>query len=845
VPVIDRARIAEALPGLELGRECGSGVFGLVLAAHQSDPGRDIAVKVLEYVGNTEQVGEPAPDTFTRLDHPHVAETYSVTTAGPLRLVVTEFLPGGSLAGRRDLSGPAACALALAIARGLAAAHAAGVLHGDVTPANILFTAGGRPKLTDLGVATLAGYGRDSADQVVGNPQYLAPEQIGGGELSPATDVYGLAATLYELLAGERLFGAALTVPDRLRHHCEVVPPPPAGAPAAVAAVIARALAKAPTDRYQSAAAFADQLAEAASADFGPLWLTPFGTPVELPSASTPPATAEAAAVAEDATLPVTEDAALPVAEDATLPVTEDDGNLPATEADLTLPVTDDRTLAVTDDLTFPVTEEDRTLPATEADLTLGLPAGPRGPADPSAGTMTRALTEPGPTTAPPGPPRATAPSTHADGDPPAAKPAARRRRRAALPLLAGAAAAVLAAAVVLPIRLTRDDATAALAPAGPTSPPGPASASGSPPAPPPLPRLSIAAVAGNGTAGYSGDGGPATAAQLASDSYGLARDTAGDLFIADGDNNVVRRVSPDGTITTVAGDGKAGFSGDGGPATAAQLNEPLGLAVDRAGNLYIADWGNLRIRRVGPDGLITTIAGNGQLDHPPSYRADPADIVSPTAADVGDGGPATSAELTPSGLTLDRAGGLLVADSMHQRIRRISPTGIITTIAGVDGEGSFGDGGPATDALLDYPHDVTVDRQGRVYIAEQSGQRVRRIDPDGTIETMAGTGTAGFSGDGGPATAATLRDPRGVAVDDAGDVFIDDVVNNRIREVTAAGTIVTVAGTQPPGGAPTSGPLPSGLYPDGPMIVDPTGHVLYVTDRKHNRILRLDLGGS
>jgi hypothetical protein len=456
---------------------------------------------------------------------------------------------------------------------------------------------------------------------------------------------------------------------------------------------------------------------------------------------------------------------------------------------------------------------------------------------DPPPGDAALALADPGPAAAAPD-------TADPDGDPPSAKQAARRRlrRQVALPLLAGAAAAVLAAAVVLPIRLTRDGA-AALAPAGPTSPP--ASAAGSPPVPPPLPRGPIGTVAGNGTVGYSGDGGPATAAKLSQNPTGLARDAAGDLYIADGDNNVVRRVSPDGTITTVAGDGKAGFSGDGGPATAAQLDQPLGLAVDSAGNLYISDWDNYRIRRVSPAGLITTIAGNGQLAHLPSIQDSFADVGSPTAPGVGDGGPATGADLSPSGITVDSAGDLLVADTFHQRIRRISPTGIITTIAGVDGEGSFGDGGPATDALFDYPTDVTVDRQGRVYIADEAGQRVRRIDQDGTIETIAGTGTAGFSGDGGPATAAMLRGPRGVAVDDAGDVLIDDVFNNRIREVTAAGTIVTIAGTQPPGAAPTSGPIPSALYPDGPMVVDPSRHVLYVTDREHAQILRIDLGGS
>ena len=287
-----------------------------------------------------------------------------------------------------------------------------------------------------------------------------------------------------------------------------------------------------------------------------------------------------------------------------------------------------------------------------------------------------------------------------------------------------------------------------------------------------------IATVAGDGVYGFAGDGGPATSARLFHP-RAIAFDASGNTYIADAMNGRVRRIDRTGAITTIAGNGVEGFGGDGGSALQASLNQPHGLAVDAEGNLYIADSGNHRLRRVDAHGVITTVAGNG------------------TPGMGGDGGPASAALLKqPKTLTIDEHGRLLMADSGNNRVRRIDlATGIITTVAGVTASGFSGDGGQATRARLDSPGGVAVTRDGTVYIADTDNERVRKITPDGVITTIAGTGTAGYGGDGGPATQATLNMPRAVAVDVAGDVYIGEEDGQRIRRIDGYGTITTIAG--------------------------------------------------
>jgi sugar lactone lactonase YvrE len=238
-----------------------------------------------------------------------------------------------------------------------------------------------------------------------------------------------------------------------------------------------------------------------------------------------------------------------------------------------------------------------------------------------------------------------------------------------------------------------------------------------------------------------------------------------------------------DAVISLVAGRGVEGYLGDGGPATLAQLAGPTGVAVDAAGGILIVDASN-RVRRIAY-GTITTVAGSGVAGH-----------VSPGVALPEDGGPALDAQLNdPIGVALDHEGNILIADALYHRIRRVTPDGTITTIAGNGIPSFLGDGGPATAANLQYPTGVTPDHDGNLFIADAGNHRIRRIDPDGTITTVAGTGAAGFAGDGGPATEASLHKPTGVAVSRKGELFIADEYNHRIRRVGTHGRISTVAG--------------------------------------------------
>ena len=390
-----------------------------------------------------------------------------------------------------------------------------------------------------------------------------------------------------------------------------------------------------------------------------------------------------------------------------------------------------------------------------------------------------------------------------------------------------------------------------------------------------------ITTVAGNGTSGFSGDGGPATSASL-SFPLGVAVDSSGNLFIADLANHRIRKVDPAATITTVAGNGTFGFSGDGGAATHASLKAPVGVAVDAAGNVSIVDYANQRIRRVDPaTGLITTVAGNGSLgfsgDGGPATSAslanpagvavdandnlfiadsanhrirkvDPAGTITTVAGKgswgfSGDGGPATSARLsTPSGVGVDAAGNLFIADFGNQRIRKVDPSGIITTVAGNGTRGFSGDGGPATSASLALPHGVAVDAAGNLFIADQGNQRIRKVDPAGIITTVAGNGTRGFSGDGGPATSASLAIPRRVAVDAAGNLFIADQVNQRIRKVDAAGIITTVAGNGTRGFSGDGGSATSASLANPMGVAVDASDNLYIADSGNSRIRRVGL---
>jgi sugar lactone lactonase YvrE len=344
-------------------------------------------------------------------------------------------------------------------------------------------------------------------------------------------------------------------------------------------------------------------------------------------------------------------------------------------------------------------------------------------------------------------------------------------------------------------------------------------------------PKPELTTVAGGGGLDL-GDGGPATKAGFCGTSD-VTLDAEGNMYIADGGiycsgpgGYTVRKVSPDGTITTVAGTGEPGFSGDGGPATKAQLDVPFAVAADRVGNLYITDENNYRIRKVDKEGIITTFAGTGEGGY------------------SGDGGPATSAKLIdPGGLSFDAKGNLYVAD--YKSVRKIDPSGTITTVAGTGQLGFSGDGGPATEAKL-TAYDVALDHKGNIYICDLENQRIRKVGRDGVIHTVAGSGKKGYSGDGGPATKAALKDPWGIAVDREGNVYIADHHNRVVRKVDPKGKITTIAGTGEAGFNREEGPATKVMLHDPiGLFVDDDSGVLYIADTLNGRIRALRLEGS
>jgi uncharacterized protein (TIGR03437 family) len=457
-----------------------------------------------------------------------------------------------------------------------------------------------------------------------------------------------------------------------------------------------------------------------------------------------------------------------------------------------------------------------------------------------------------------------------------------------------------------------------------------------------------IQTVAGSGTPGYTGDGGPATSAQL-NGPFAVAVDAQGNLFIADTGNLVVRKVAGDGTISTYAGSGTLGFAGDGGAATNAWLNGPEGVALDAAGNLFIADTFNGRIRRVAADGTITTFAGVGTTgiyggDNGPPASAGlslPTDVAvdrsgnlyisdfgnsririvsngvittvagrnngapivegeeavnarlnGPTGVGVdrtgsfyfveagigsgtglargdfkvwkvsstglmttlagnglpnfgGDGASATTAQLdTPTGVAVDASGNVLIADSQNQRVRKVS-RGTITTIAGTGAPGFNGDVVLPANAQLNTPRGVAADRSGNYFLADTGNRRVREGQPGGNLFTKAGNGNASYFGDGMQATLASVNQPEGVAADAAGNVYIADTFDNVVRKVSANGVITTIAGFGTPGFGGDGGPATSAKlnHPRG-VAVDALGNV-YVADTANNRVRKIDPVGT
>ena len=332
-----------------------------------------------------------------------------------------------------------------------------------------------------------------------------------------------------------------------------------------------------------------------------------------------------------------------------------------------------------------------------------------------------------------------------------------------------------------------------------------------------------ITTVAGNGNAGYSGDGGLAASAMLNAPS-GLALDASGNLFIADANNNCIREVTTKGIITTIAGGGLAGYSGDGDPAGAAWLSFPTGLAMDTQGNLFIADFGNQRIRKIDTNGIITTVAGYG------------------VAGYFGDGGLATSSVLNgPLNVAVDAADNLFIVDYNNARIRMVATNGIVTTVAGNGSSGTAVDGVPATDTPLASPSAVAIDLAGELFISDSGNNRIRKVSANGIIITVAGNGNSGFSGDGGQATNAMLSYPSGITVDASGNLLIADENNNRVRQVTTNGLISTIVGNSDGDGALA---VKATLSVPASVAVDGAGE-LFIADQGNQRIRKVGTDGA
>lgn len=328
-----------------------------------------------------------------------------------------------------------------------------------------------------------------------------------------------------------------------------------------------------------------------------------------------------------------------------------------------------------------------------------------------------------------------------------------------------------------------------------------------------------IFTFAGTGTAAFGGDGGPATSA-------GLRQPTAvawlgdGSALVADYANHRIRRISPSGQITTVAGTGTFGYSGDGGAATSARLSWPLDVEPTADGGFLIADLGNKRIRKVSAAGIITTVAGTGQ------------------DGTTGDGGEATKARfMSPTGVAATAGGGFLIADAGAHSVRWVSPGGTITRVAGTGTPGGGGDGGYGFTAQLNTPVGVAALPGGGFLVAEYEGQRIRRVAANGVITRVAGTGSAGFSGDGGAATAARLNKPVDVSPTADGGFLIGDSLNGRVRKVSAEGTIATVAGSAVHGSAGDGGPAAQAQLRAPTAAVESSNGAILIADSEDNRL--------
>lgn len=884
--------VGSQVAGYRIDALIGRGGGGVVYRATHLRLGRTVALKLLapELAADPEfqRRFEREAMMAAALEHPHIIPVYDAGETDGVLYLAMRFVEGSDLATMIKANGRLdprrTCAILSQVASALDTAHAGGLVHRDVKPGNILIdhiADAGRVEhvyLSDFGLTRRFAGTALSGTMVAGTPHYMAPERFRGVAAAPAIDVYALGCVAYACLIGSPPFtgdniesvvaGHLHEPPPRVSNHR-------ADLPAGVDAILAKAIAKEPADRYPSCGAFADALHDEIHASAVasqttwkppepaahapiihwprvPAWVTRITRRRKIVGAAAAAAVLVAALVA--LALRIGLPPGQPSATDAQLKGTV--GGLaidPAGGVYLST-IGDSRILKVEPSGTIRTVAGTGTKgysgdngPATKAQLW-----NPRGLAADGAGTLyvadafnhrVRKIDSAGTITTIAG--NGTQDSTGDGG------PAALAEFRFPVGVaLDRSGNLYIAEADGRRVRKIDQNGR-------------------------------ISTVAGTGVVGFSGDGGPATRAQLAVPEA-IAVDDSGNLYIADATNHRIRKVDPAGTITSIAGNGTPGFAGDGGPAAAAELDLPQGVALDRSGSLYIGDVGNDRIRKVDTSGKISTIAGSGirgfsgdggpaataELGLPNAVAVDRDGNVYTgdwgshrvrkvdqngtitTFAGAGssypdDGGPATQAFLHyPMFAWVDKAGRLYIADSDDHRIRRVNPGGDITTIAGNGTAGFSGDGGPAVDAQLNYPASLALDAAGNVYIADAQNHRVRKVTPDGKITTIAGVGHGFFSGDNGPATKADLRYPRGLALGGDGSLFIAEGGGDRIRRVDPAGIITTVVGNGTRGFSGDGGPATQAqLFSPAEIHLDRVGN-LYIADQGNNRIRRVDRTG-
>jgi serine/threonine-protein kinase len=819
----------------------GSGGFATVYLAEDVELGRQVAVKLLHphLIADTDFIGRFREEAraAARLRHRNIVRIFDASQTEDGRpFLVMELLEGTLLSDiisrRAPLSLPETASIVAQLASALDYLHEHALIHRDLKPSNVMIDGRGQATLMDFGVArsVLEQSRFTSTGQLFGTPTYMAPELASGGALGPGTDIYSLGIVAYEMLAGRPPFEG--NTQRLLYSHIYEQPPPLTNVSAEIAGAVQRALAKEPGLRFPTASEFAAKLAGPLSQSAADLTDTTIALPLAAADALRPP---------PDRTIELLGSSnAVGAADDAPTLVQPS-------------PPQFDPTVAVQRPETLRPAARDRSL----TDAAIILPPGAASAVPPEQEPDKTLV---GQTPNQPPEIRPASPSSTMSG-------------RQPLLVAAGAVLAVIALAVLAFVAIramsSRHTVTgkAPLAPAA-TVPVRAAGASA------PVPAGSIglkitspadgAAVNSAVTIAAEQSGAVIKAAtdgdpNAAHFHYFIDRDpasvlrpgqpipsgqpdiihsadatyTAADLrpgqhtvwvvlahtdhtpFSPDVESKVTFTVVPAAdTVQTLAGNGTKGFAD--GPASSAQFNAPNGVAVDAAGNVYVADSGNSRVRKVTGGNTVSTLAGAGQLD-------------------------------SPRGVAVDRSGNLYVTDTVNNRVRKITPDGTVTTLAGSDSPGLGGGGladGQGTAAQFRSPIGIAVDQAGNVYVADTGNNRIRKITADGRVSTMAGSGDAGSGGFAdGPAASARFNAPRGVAVDSSGNVYVADTLNERIRKINPSGMVSTIAGSGDQGNANGAASAARFSNPDG-IAVDASGNIV-VSDNSSFRIREILAGGD